>query len=157
MRKFLLFFPVFLLLLTGWLSAQKIDINAIIEDGAWIVGEAVPQGTVVAVLNFDSTSYVFSEYVIAELTEKLTIGRKVNVIDRQNLLPVSKEMNLQLSGNVSDQSAQAIGQLLGAQSIVSGSLTNMGSFHRFRIRVIHVENAAIQAQIFLDLYNVQVN
>jgi len=62
-------------------------------------------------------------------------------------------MNLQLSGDVSDESAQAIGRMLGAQSIVSGTLTNMGNFHRFRIRVINVETAAIQTQISLDLQN----
>jgi hypothetical protein len=62
-------------------------------------------------------------------------------------------MSLQLSGDVSDESAQAIGKMLGAQSIVSGTLTNMGNFHRFRIRVINVETAAIQMQVSLDLQN----
>jgi hypothetical protein len=62
-------------------------------------------------------------------------------------------MSLQLSGDVSDESAQAIGKMLGAQSIVSGTLTNMGNFHRFRIRVINVETAAIQTQVSLDLQN----
>jgi hypothetical protein len=36
---------------------------------------------------------------------------------------------------------------------VSGNLTNMGTFHRFRIRVISVETAAILAQISIDLQN----
>jgi len=62
-------------------------------------------------------------------------------------------MNLQLSGDVSDESAQAIGRMLGAQSIISGNLTNMGTFYRFRVRVINVETAAIQTQVSLDLRN----
>jgi len=62
-------------------------------------------------------------------------------------------MNLQMSGDVSDESAQAIGKLLGAQAIVSGTLTNMGTYHRFRIRVISVETGRIQTQVSLDLQN----
>ena len=58
-----------------------------------------------------------------------------------------------MSGDVSDESAQAIGKLLGAQAIVSGTLTNMGTYHRFRIRVISVETGRIQTQVSLDLQN----
>jgi hypothetical protein len=53
-------------------------------------------------------------------------------------------MNFQMSGDVSDESAQQIGMLLGAQSIVSGSLVNMGESYRFRTKAINVISAAIQ-------------
>ncbi|WP_461256907.1 CsgG/HfaB family protein, partial [Treponema sp. R80B11-R83G3] len=107
----------------------------------------------VAILNFVSPTETFSDYVIDELTGKLVTGRKVTIVDRKNLALISQEMKLQLSGDVSDESAQAIGRMLGAQSIVSGNLTNMGTFYRIRIRVINVETAAIQTQISLDLRN----
>jgi hypothetical protein len=53
-------------------------------------------------------------------------------------------MNFQMSGDVSDESAQEIGMMLGAQSIVSGSLVNMGENYRFRTKAINVISAAIQ-------------
>jgi hypothetical protein len=89
--------------------------------------------------------------VVEELTGELVTGRKVTIVDRRSLALIRQEMNLQLSGDVSDESAQAIGRMLGAQSIVSGSLTDMGTFHRFRVRVINVETAAIQTQVSLNL------
>jgi hypothetical protein len=55
-------------------------------------------------------------------------------------------MNLQLSGEVSDESAQRIGAMLGAQSIVSGALVNTGAWFRFRVNTINVETA--QRQVF---------
>jgi hypothetical protein len=64
-------------------------------------------------------------------------------------------MNLQLSGDVSDDSAQAIGMQLGAQAIVTGSLTNLGDTYRFRVKVINVETARIEAQFSYNLGNNQ--
>ena len=156
MRKSLFVFPIILLLFTGGLFAQQMNLDTVLEDSAWIVEEAVPAGITVAILNFDSSSEALSEYVLTELAAKLYAGQLVTVIERQTILPVAREMNLNLSGDVSDQSAQAIGLRLGAQSVVSGSLTDMGDFHRARIRIIHVANMGIQAQLFLDLDNEQV-
>lgn len=53
-------------------------------------------------------------------------------------------MVFQLSGEVSDETAQSIGKKLGAQTIVSGSVEPMGDILRLRIRAIAVESAAIQ-------------
>jgi hypothetical protein len=107
----------------------------------------------VAILNFVSPSEAFSDFIIEELTGELVTGRRITVVDRHNLALIAGEMNLQLSGDVSDESAQTIGRMLGAQSIVSGTLTNMGTYFRFRIRVISVETAAIQMQVSLNLRN----
>ena len=142
MKKSLVILAV-LILLAGSINAQQLNFDTIIERSARAVEEVLPQGTKVAVLNFASTSESFSDHVIEELTGKLVMGRKITIVDRRNLALITNEMNLQLSGDVSDESAQAIGRMLGAQSIVSGTLTNMGTFYRFRIRVINVETAAI--------------
>jgi TolB-like protein len=149
-KKFLVILAVFVLLV-GKINAQQLNLDTVIERSARAVEEALPRGAKVAVLNFVSTSETFSDHVIEELTGKLVNGKKITIVDRRNLALISQEMNLQLSGDVSDESAQAIGRMLGAQSIVSGTLTNMGTFYRFRVRVINVETAAIQSQISLDL------
>jgi TolB-like protein len=140
-------------LIAGTLSAQQLPLKEVITQSARGVEGSLPQGTMVAILNFSSPSETFSDYVIEELIGELVIGKKIAIVDRQNLALISKEMNLQMSGDVSDESAQAIGKLLGAQAIVSGTLTNMGIYHRFRIRVISVETGRIQTQVSLDLQN----
>jgi len=151
-KKSLVILTVFILLV-GKIYAQQLNLDTVIERSAKAVEEVLPQGAKVAVLNFVSTSETFSDHIIEELTGKLVNGRKITIVDRRNLALISQEMNLQLSGDVSDESAQAIGRILGAQSIVSGTLTNMGTFYRFRIRVINVETAAIQTQSSFDLRN----
>jgi TolB-like protein len=143
----------FSLLAAGGLYTQQINLDETITRAARGVEEVLHQGTKVAVLNFLSPTETFSDYVIEELTGKLVTGRKVTIVDRRNLALISQEMNLQLSGDVSDESAQAIGRMLGAQSIVSGTLSNMGTFYRFRVRVINVETAAIQTQVSFDMRN----
>ena len=62
-------------------------------------------------------------------------------------------MNFQMSGEVSDDSMQALGQMLGAQSIVSGSLTSIGSEYRIVIRVLNVQTAAVAVQYRTDIAN----
>ena len=152
MKKYLLVLTIFILI-SGKLHAQQLNLDDTIRRTARAVEEILPQGTMVAILNFDSPSETFSDFVIEELTGALVTGRRVTIVDRSNLELIGQEMDLQLSGYVSDESTQSIGHMLGAQSIVSGVLTNMGTFYRFRVRVINVQTAAIQTQISLDLRN----
>jgi hypothetical protein len=53
-------------------------------------------------------------------------------------------MNFQLSGEVSDETALSIGKMLGAQTIISGSIDLLGDVYRLRIRAIDVQSATIQ-------------
>jgi len=151
MRK--LFTCLLFTLSTIGIFAQQMTLEEVIKNAARDLEEALPQGTMIAVLNFASPSPAFSEYVIEELTGEMVNGRKLTIVDRNSLSLIREELNLQLSGDVSDESAQAIGKMLGAQSIVSGSLANVGAYQRFRIRVISVETAAIQTQVSFNLQN----
>jgi tetratricopeptide (TPR) repeat protein len=105
----------------------------------------------VAVLNFSAASVEFSGYVIEELTGILVRNRKLVVVERKNLEVLREEMNFQLSGEVSDESAQAIGKMLGAESIISGSFSFTGINYRFRVRTINVETAEIESLVSLNV------
>jgi TolB-like protein len=108
-------------------------------------------GSKVVVLNFSSKTPDLSQYIIEELTAYIVNDGVLTVVDRQNLEAIQKEMAFQMSGEVSDETAQAIGQKLGAQIIVSGSITALGAAYRLRVRAISVESAAIEG-----MYNVTV-
>jgi TolB-like protein len=136
-------------------AQQAINLDEVIIQAAKDMEARLSAGAKLAVLNFTSTAEAFSDYVIEELSGALVMNRKVTVIERKSLDLVRKEMNLQLSGDVSDDSAQAIGKQLGAQAIVTGSLTNMGDTYRFRVKVINVETARIEAQFSYNLGNNQ--
>jgi TolB-like protein len=109
--------------------------------------EQMPPGSVTAILGFDSASPDLTDYVIEELTIRIVGTRNLSVVDRQEmgLELLNRELNFQLSGDVSDETAQAIGKKFGAQYVVSGSFTPLGERYRIRFRVVHVETTRIEA------------
>jgi TolB-like protein len=104
----------------------------------------IPKGTKLVVLNFRSSSSQLSEYIMEELTVHFVNSGHFTVVDRSNLDLLQNEMAFQLSGEVSDETALSIGKMLGAHTIVSGSIELFGDIYRLRIRAIAVESAAIQ-------------
>ena len=144
--KRILFCTVFLILLCfDTIQAQdSITIDTAILNSVKYISDRLPNGLKVVILNFQSAHEILAEYVIDELTMHLVNDGKLTVVDRQNLDTIRQEMNFQLSGDVSDESAQAIGKMLGAQTIISGAIAPMGNVYRLRVRAIAVETAAIQ-------------
>lgn len=116
-----------------------------LEQASVNIVENITQNTKLAILYFSSPSEAFSEYVIEELSAELLNSKQFVVVDRKNLDQVRDELNLQMSGDVSDQSAQSIGKFLGAQSIVTGSMQKIGNSYRLRFNTIAVETAERQA------------
>jgi hypothetical protein len=67
----------------------------------------------------------------------------VKVVERRNLAAVNAELYYQMSGSVSDESAQSVGRKLGAQIILFGSLAPLGDVYRMRLRALAVETAEV--------------
>ena len=134
-------------------ATGAVSLDTAIQQASKDINDTLPAGTKVALLNFTSGSDVLSDYVIEEMSIALVKGRKLTVVDRKEIDLIRGEMNFQMSGEVSDESAQEIGKLLGAQSIVSGSLVNMGDTHRFRTKVINVISAAIETSSSISVAN----
>jgi TolB-like protein len=118
------------------------------------LADRLPAGTVVALLNFSAPEPAASEYVIEEFNITLANLGRLRVVDRRSLELLQRELNFQMSGEVDEASAQAIGHMLGAQSIISGSLTLVGDAYRMRLQAISVETAQIQyggtVEVILD-------
>ena len=110
-------------------------------------------GTRIAVLSFNSASRIMSNHVLEELTNALVNEGKLTVVAQQNLALLQQEMNFQLSGDVSDETAQAIGRMLGAEMVVTGTQGIAGSNYRFRFQVLEVETAAIRYSGAHDVRN----
>jgi TolB-like protein len=125
--------------------AQSVTLNEALRAIAQEMGETLPQGSKVAVVNFSGPSEELSRYVIDELNDAIVNGRKITVVDRQRLNLVLGELELQdeSTGLVSEESAQEIGRFTGAQYIVTGSLELIGGGYRFRTQAITVEGAVL--------------
>jgi TolB-like protein len=83
----------------------------------------------------------FSDYIIDELAIAIGNNNKVMVIDRQYTDVIRKELNIQMSGDVSDDDVKRVGIQLGAQFVITGSLVDIGNAYRFRVIAINVETA----------------
>jgi TolB-like protein len=125
--------------------------NQSVEQTADQIRQQLTAQTKIAVLNFSSNWQGLSVYVIDELNNAIVRNGSLTVVDRQQLDLIRREQNFQMSGEVSDASAQSIGKFLGAQSVLSGSFTKIGNINRFRIRVIDVETGVMQYSNSIDI------
>ncbi|MDR1904813.1 MAG: DUF1566 domain-containing protein [Treponema sp.] len=118
-------------------------LDAAIRRASDYINKNVPRGSKLVILNIKSEYAPLSEYVIDVLTGNVVNDRVFTVVDRANLALIQQEMEFQLSGEVSDESAQSIGQKLGAQTIVSGSITPFGDLWRLTVRALGVKDATV--------------
>ncbi len=84
----------------------------------------------VAVVNFEDRSgygHNIGKGVADMLVTALVESGQFTVIEREELDEVLKEQGLGLTGTVTPQSAAKVGQLLGVQRIITGSITEFGS------------------------------
>ena len=154
------FFFAFLFCLAGIyaFSQTAVSLGEAIRTASDEISSRLGSETRIAVVNFNSASPSMNNHVLGELNNALTNKRNLTVVGRGDLLESARqELNLNLSGEVSDASAQDIGRFLGAQMVVSGSLSIAGADYSFRIQVLEVETAAIRySQTFYILNDRQV-
>ena len=128
-----------------------VTLDTAIREAATDIENRLMPGTRVALLSFSSPSERFTEYILEELSVCLVNSGKLVVVDRKELDLIRQEERFQLSGEVSDESAQAIGKKLGAQYIVTGSLSSLGKSYRFRVKTLTVETATVAVSTALDI------
>jgi TolB-like protein len=151
MKRYGIAAALFTLLLA---SVMGQDLHGALKKTAEYLEERLPSGTIVAIISIKSEHPRFSEYVIDELVKNIVNRRKLLVVERRRLDVIREEMDYQMSGEVSEESARSIGQQLGARMAVTGSLTPMGNEYVLRVQAVNVETAAIEG---IDSRNVRLN
>src|SRR3989338_3388470 len=110
-------------------------------------GSASLQNKKVAVLPFpyhDGRESKGSTIVSERLITKLVGQKKLEVIERALMEKVLKELKLQASGAIDEQSAKQIGKVLGVEAIVSGTLIDLGEKEvEINARLIKTETGQI--------------
>jgi TolB-like protein len=127
-------------------SSPEADLDAAIRAASDYLNDQLPQGNKLVILNIQSEFPALSEYIIDELIANTVNDRVFSVVDRQQLNTIRAELEFQTSGEVSDESAQNIGQMLGAQIIISGAMSRIGELYRLRVRALNVQSAQIAGQ-----------
>ena len=123
-------------------SHDELDLS--IREASNYFNANLKHGSRLAIIAVESGYPDFSEYIIDSLTENLVNDRLFTIVERQQLDAIRAELNFNMSGEVDDNSAQAIGRMLGAQAIIAGSVSAIGDMWRLSLRALSVEKAEVQ-------------
>ena len=110
-------------------------------------------GTKIVIFDIRSKRPEASDYIIEELTADLVEIGTLVVVDRQSLEAIRSELTFQSSGDVSDESAQRLGSMLGAQTLISGSFELFNDRYRFAVKAVKVETSEIQFINSLSIFD----
>lgn len=125
-------------------QAKGVTIDNALTQAAEKFSSSLKNKTTVAILGISSSYNELSEYMLGELTTDIVQLRKLQVVTRANLDVIKKEMNFQLSGEVSDETMQQLGAKTGAQTVISGSFKPLGTLYVLDIQAFDVTTATIQ-------------
>jgi hypothetical protein len=119
------------------------QLDGALNNAAGTLVDSIPQNATVAILSVYSDNRETAEYVIDELEYKLVNSRKFQIVDRRRLEQIRREQNFQLSGEVDDNSAVSIGNMLGATIVITGDISGSGSSRRLVLKALDVKTARI--------------
>jgi len=143
-KFFFLFYLLFLLLSCASAPPVPDELDMTLREASDYLNESVPKGRKIAFVGVQSDSVALTEYVIDTLVANAVNDKIFSVVDRQQLDAAREELKFNWSGEVSDQSAQAVGKMLGAQTIVVGKISQIGDRYRLNIRALETETVKLQ-------------
>lgn len=126
-------------------AAEKIyKLDAGVKLVAKELSAKLPEGTKVCIVEIKAEKAEASNYIVEQLTYELLQVDRLVVVDRQNLDAIRQELSLQTSGEVSDESAQRLGAMLGAEVLITGSFDLLTDKYRMALKAVKVETAEIR-------------
>ena len=129
-------------------AQDAVNLDRAIQDIAYYFNRQLPAHSVVLVLNITSEHQPFSSYIIDGLIDNIITLKNLIPVDRNNLEGIKTEIQFNLSGYVSDESAQAIGKMLGAETVISGEIALVtGRMYQLRVRAVNVETTEIRGTV----------
>ena len=115
-------------------QAQVQMIDQAILAAAVRISRDLPAGSTAAVINFSSASLELNNYIVRELHGAILRHRRiVPVMPNQN---ISSETRFAAAGELTDESAQIIGQLLGAQYLITGTIESFAGSYTLIFNVV---------------------
>jgi hypothetical protein len=123
-------------------AAETFDLDRAVTLSTKKIESSLDANTRIAVIDCASRSEKISAYILDATVASFVESGKCVVLEREQIDLVKKELDFQLSGDVSDESAQSIGKMLGAEVIVTIKLDDASIL---RVKAIAVETARILA------------
>jgi TolB-like protein len=111
-------------------------------------GITLAEGHKVAVVEFASLegrSTPLGKYLAEELTTRLFRARRFAIVERQLLDRMLAEQKLGASGLLDESTASRLGRLVGADALITGTITDLSDHLKVHARLITTESGAVSA------------
>ncbi|MBD3421540.1 MAG: hypothetical protein GF398_15585 [Chitinivibrionales bacterium] len=122
---------------------------------ACVIAKAGQSKPIIAVLNLKNTSGIKdgeADVLSDRFRNELFNTRLVQVMERDQMQAILKEQGFQHSGVCSDEGCMVeMGQVLGVQKIVTGSIGKLGSLYMMNIRQVSVATGKIEKVVSKDI------
>ena len=105
--------------------------------------ESLPERARLAVLNVSADDEAVAAQIMDDLELRLVDSGKFTIVERKYLDTLRAEQNFQVSGEVSDESAVSLGNMSGANIVVTGALSGSTGARRLSLKALDVQSAAI--------------
>ncbi len=125
-----------------WNVSARENLDSVLKNAGNDITESLTEGSIVCILNFSSSSQEMSNYIQSQLNSIVTESKKIKLITRNHLDKIQKELDFQMSGWVSDETALSICKMLGANAIVLGKVTELENQYNFTVNILEVETAS---------------
>jgi len=155
-KKTLVVFVFLALIVNNTVFSQSVAIDTALSNAAREIAESVPNGKRIAVLNISSEFETLSDYIINELIVNLVNTRAFQIVPRSTveLELANREFDFQMTGFVSDESQKNLGQFLGADTIISGSVArDSTNSYRLVLNSIDLESFTYQSTYRISITN----
>jgi curli biogenesis system outer membrane secretion channel CsgG len=107
-------------------------------------GAGQRSAAVVDFADLQGTPNEVGRFLAQELsTQLVSATRQVSVVDRANLQVLLRENNLSMEGLVNPSSSRKLGNLIGIDTVILGTVTQMGDSIRLSVRAVSVETGRI--------------
>ncbi|MCL1930526.1 MAG: CsgG/HfaB family protein [Treponema sp.] len=110
----------------------------------------IPQRSRLAIVGIDSPNPNEATFYLNELTLQFVNSKNYTIVDRSNIDAVLKEQDFQLS-YADDNAFISIGKFIGAQVVITGTITGTAPQKRLVIKAINVLTSEILAMVSVGL------
>jgi len=135
--------------LSGRAYAQNraVSLEQAIADSAQYLFDRLPEKSKIAIYDFDlkniKAESSLNDRIIDDLSALFSNESRFTLVSRSELDIVKKEMDFQLSGDVSDDEIKSLGKKLGADFVITGSVSRVNRGYRLYVKPVAVETAVM--------------
>jgi len=123
-------------------TSTATGVEGAVERAAEAVAENFSAMSRIAIVYITAQDRSTTEYITGEL-EHILRRQGYVIIDRSELNRVRAEQQFGTSGEVDDNTAAAIGNIAGANVVITGRVDGEGNLRRLRLRALDTSNAQV--------------